>query len=363
VFPPAGIGFALAAMGGWRVLPGIALGPLLGYLAGAWPGVAAHGLVAVLAVLGVMLGTTLQAWVGALAFRQWINPAIDSGRDVLRFLLLAPAACLVSASLNVANLAALGLVPEHARTESWVNWWAGDAIGVLLAAPLTWIACAEPRMLWRRRAGVVALPLLVAAAAVLVMYEQAIGWERDQKLHAFRLKAQQVADLIQAQLNEHTRFVDTFARALGDEPQVLSYEKFQTIAGGYVDRRPELQGVNWAVRVPLSRRAMFEDWGRRHLVPNFEIRDLGPGGVMRRAGPRPVYFVALYTTPPQNQLVLGLDFLSNPERAEALRRALATNAPVASAPIRLAVGRAPGSLVPHRWRSGAGPRRAGGAGH
>ncbi|MGZ5201808.1 MAG: EAL domain-containing protein [Telluria sp.] len=342
VFPPAGIGFALAVMGGWRVLPGIALGPLLGYLAGAWPGVAAHGVTAVLAVLGVMLGTTLQAWVGALAFRQWVHPAIDSGRDVLYFLLLAPASCVISASLNVANLTALGLVAPHARTESWVNWWAGDSIGVLLAAPLTWIVCGEPRALWRRRAGVVALPLLVAAAAVLVMYEQAVGWERDQRLHAFRLKAQQVADLMQAQFNEHTRFVDTVARALGDETQMLSNQKFQNIAAGYVDRRPELQGVNWAVRVPLAQRDRFEAWGRRNIIPNFEIRELGPGGVLRRAGTRPVYFVALYTTPPRNQLVLGLDFLGNRERAEAIGRALQTNLPVASAPVRLAGNQAPG---------------------
>jgi diguanylate cyclase len=335
VFPPAGIGFALAAMGGWRVLPGIALGPFLGYLAGAWPGVAAHGMVAALAVLGVMLGTALQAGVGAYAFRQWVHPAVDAGRDVLRFLLLAPASCVISASLNVANLAALGLIPAPDRTESWINWWAGDSVGVLLAAPLTWIVCAEPRTLWRRRFGVVALPLLVAAAGVLATYEQAVRWEHGQALYSFRLRAQQAGDLIQSQFNEHVRFVQTFSRSLGDLNRMLSQEKFLNIASGYVDGRPEIQGINWAARVGVHERATFEDWARRNIAANYEVRDIGPGRVLRRAGVRPVYFPILYTTPSSNQIALGLDFLGSPERAAVARAALAKPVPVASGPLRL----------------------------
>ncbi|GAB3469382.1 hypothetical protein GCM10027321_38690 [Massilia terrae] len=355
VFPQSGIYLALAAVFGWRVLPGIALGPLLGAMAGSWPGSATHGLAFALAVGGSMTGTTLQAWLGALAFRRWIHPAIDAGRDVLYFLLLAPVACLVSASINVANLAALGLIAPPAEAEAWVNWWAGDTIGVLLAAPLTWILCAAPRPLWRRRAGVVAIPLLVAACAVLVMYEQAVGWEREQMLHAFRLKAQQVGDLMQSQFNEHGRFVETFARALADEPTMLSREKFLRVAGGYVGHRPELQAVNWAARVPLGQRPLFEAWARRSIAPDFEIRDIGPGGSLRRAGARPVYFAALYTTPPANVVALGVDYMSDPARAAAVRRAVATRSPVASAPVMLAVTRVPGVVLFRCVGPAAGP--------
>jgi diguanylate cyclase len=335
VFPPAGVGLALVAVGGWRVLPGVAIGPLLGYLAGAWPGVAAHGLTAVLAVGTVMAGSTLQAIAGGLAVRRWIQPAVDSGRDVLRFLLLAPASCVISASFDVASLTWLGLIAPQDRTESWINWWAGDTLGVLLAAPLTWIACAEPRALWRRRSGLVALPLLLAAAAVIATYEQAVRWEHQQALSDFRLRAQQTGDLIQAEFNEHVRFVQTFARALGDRRRMLSRDKFMTIAGGYVDGRPELQGINWAARVTLGERATFENWARRNIAPDYEVREVAPGGKLRRAPQRAVYFPILYTTPSTNAVALGLDFLSSPERAEAAQRALAEPGPVASAPLRL----------------------------
>jgi diguanylate cyclase (GGDEF)-like protein/PAS domain S-box-containing protein len=336
VYPPSGVSLALAVLAGWRVLPGIALGRLLAFLAGSWPVAAASAATQWSVLVVVILSSGLQAWLGSLAFRRWIDPAIDSGRDVLRFLLLVPLVCAISAGIALPSLAALGTIPAAGLLAAWVSWWAGDTIGVLLAAPLTWIVCALPRPLWRSRAGVVALPLLVAAGAVMATYQQSVLWERDQALHAFRLKSQQMADLIQFQFNEHVRFVETFARALGDASHTLSHEKFLTIASGYVDGRPELQGIDWAARVPLSERTPFETWARRNVDPSYAIRDLGPGGRLRRAAVRAVYFPVLYTTPWSNRVVLGLDILSNPERAAAVRDTLATSSPAASAPLVLA---------------------------
>jgi diguanylate cyclase (GGDEF)-like protein/PAS domain S-box-containing protein len=335
LFPPAGVGLALAVLAGWRVLPGVAVGALLLHLPGIWLGPEVPARDAWIANIAVTLGSVLQAWLGARQFRRWIHPALDSARDISRFLLLAPAVCLVSATVTVPTLYQLGLVPEAERVGSWLSWWAGDTVGVLLAAPLCWIVTAPPRSLWRRRARPVALPLLLAAAAVVATYEQAVRWENDQHLATFRLKAQQVADLIQAEFNEHHRFVDTFARALGDIESELSDDKFQRIASGYVAGRPELQGVAWAVRVPGPRRAAFEAWARAHVDPGFEVRDIGPDGRMRPAALRDQYFALLYTAPPSNEVVLGLDFLGEPVRAAAVRQVLRSGGTAATAPLRL----------------------------
>jgi diguanylate cyclase (GGDEF)-like protein/PAS domain S-box-containing protein len=336
LYPPAGVTLALAVLAGWRVLPGVLLGRFAAWLAGSWPSAVAPGADIVIVLASTALGSFLQAWVGAAALRRWVDPAIGSGRDVMRFLLIALLSCLVSASINVPVMAAMGLAAPGERLQEWLSWWAGDSIGVLLAAPLTWVVCGVPRALWRRRAGVVALPLLVAAGAVLATYPQAVRWEHDQGLQSFRLKSQQAADLMQAQFNEHLRFVETFARALGDATQMFSHEKFLAITEGYANGRAEIQGIDWAVRVPLAQRAMFEDWARREVSPDFAVRDLAPDGRLVPAAPRPEYFPILYTTPPTNRFVLGFDFLSNPQRAAAVRAALETGLPATSAPLRLA---------------------------
>jgi hypothetical protein len=183
-------------------------------------------------------------------------------------------------------LYALGAFDEVAQTRFWFAWWAGDTLGVLLAAPLCWIVCGSPRRLWRRRAPLVALPLLMASAAVVTIYRLSLGWEHEQHLQPYRLKAQQTADMLQAEFNEHVRFVGTFARTLADTEHILARDKFLRIAGGYADGRPEIQGVNWAVPVTNAERAGFEAWVRRTVDPSFMgIADMDERGAWcRRAG-------------------------------------------------------------------------------
>jgi diguanylate cyclase len=338
LFPPAGVGLALTVAAGWRALPGVAVGAALLHGSNGWLGYDVAPLSAALVAAAATVGSVLQAGLGALAFRRLINPAIGAGRDVVRFLLLAPAVCLVSATISVPTLYHAGLIAQEQRVANWLSWWAGDTLGVLLAAPLVWIVCAQPRPLWRRRASLVALPLLLAAGTVLATYEQAVRWEHGQYLQNLRLKAQQVADLLQAEFAEHERFVGTLARALGDDTGQLDQAKFQRIARDYVDGRPQIISVSWAVPVAGTERAGFETWARMRIDPHYEIRELGPDRFLYRADERPRYLALLYTSPPANAPVRGLDFLADRERGPAARAALSARAPVATAPLQLVIG-------------------------
>jgi diguanylate cyclase (GGDEF)-like protein/PAS domain S-box-containing protein len=336
LFPPAGVGLAMATAGGRRVLPAIAIGAGLAALPlhSGNPALSQSG--ALLASLAGALGAVLQAWLGAHLFRRHMRPAIDSGRDVMVFLLLTPLVCLTSATVSVPVLYALGAFNEVAPLRFWFAWWAGDTLGVLLAAPLCWIVCGSPRRLWRRRAPLVALPLLVASAAVVTIYRLSLGWEHEQHLQPYRLKAQQAADVLQAEFNEHVRFVGTVARTLGDTEHILARDKFLRIAGGYADGRPEIQSVNWAVPVTSAERAGFEDWVRRTIDPRFMgIADMDPARRLVPAGERERYLPVLYIWPPANNRIRGVDFLTAPGRAAVAARAMGSRAPVASEPFML----------------------------
>ena len=336
LFPPAGVALALATVAGARVLPGVVAGAVLVNLpwylnnTGLTPGMA------VLTTAVTALGALLQAWLGSRQFRRHLRPAIDSGRDVIAFLVLTPLICLISPSIGVPALHALGAVDDPEPVRSWLGWWAGDTIGVLLAAPLCWIACAEPRRLWRQRATIVGLPLLLASTAVLAIYRLTVGWEHEQHLQPYRLKAQQTADMLQAEFNEHVRFVGTFARTLADTEHILARDKFLHIASGYVDGRPEIQGVNWAVPVTDGERAGFEDWVRRTLDISFPgIQDVDASLRLSPAGARERYLPVLYTWPPSNGALRGVDFLTAPGRAAIAAHSLTARTPLATEPFRL----------------------------
>ncbi|MDE2585193.1 MAG: MASE1 domain-containing protein, partial [Betaproteobacteria bacterium] len=106
IFPPAGIALAGALIGGRRALPWIFLASLLLNLWAGYSPAHAVTMPGVTAALLIAAASMSQAACGGWWLRRAIGHpcAFDQASDVGRFLLLAPAICIVSASLSVGGL-------------------------------------------------------------------------------------------------------------------------------------------------------------------------------------------------------------------------------------------------------------------
>jgi signal transduction histidine kinase len=134
VWPPTGIAFTAILLGGYRLWPGIFVGALI---ANAWTGAP------IFVALGIAVGNTLEAVLGAYALRRipGFRLTLDRVVDAIGFIILAALlAPLVSASIGVGSLQLAGLVARGELAETWRAWWLGDAIGALLVTPtaLAW---------------------------------------------------------------------------------------------------------------------------------------------------------------------------------------------------------------------------------
>lgn len=337
LFPSAGIALAAVYTRGTALLPAVALGAVVVNLIPLANGLG-HDSMQIPAALAAALGATLQAWGARVVLRRLMQPAIGSGRDVLTFMLATPLLATISSTVSIAGVALAGVAPIGGLSGldvAWFTWWLGDTIGILLAAPLTWIVIGQPRLLWRRRRMLVGLPLLISAAVFIAIYFQAEHWESAQQMQAFRLKSQQAGDLLQAQLSEHERFLQTMSRALGNPRRTLEAEDFSSLATGYLDRRSDLLSMGWLVSVRGDQRAAFEQWGKTHVAPGFEIRDGAGARQWQRAAGRDRYLVSTFIEPARSRLYRGVDFLSEPVRAEAVAQALRSGQPSASAVVPL----------------------------
>jgi diguanylate cyclase (GGDEF)-like protein/PAS domain S-box-containing protein len=333
LFLPAGLALALLVSGGPRLLPGVALGALILNLYALPRATALSSGTLATAALALAAVATLQAYAGMHAFARWVHPAVGGSRDVLRFLMLPPALALPGSTLSLCVLALLGVLPGTGLVANWLTLWLGDTLGMLLGAPLAWIACGQPRALWQRRRWTVGAPLLVLVVLFLAISLQVRRWEFHQQVQQVQLKAEQASDLLQAKLSEHERYLFAISSAISGYSQHIRPEIFRNIAHGYQARHPEILTMGWLKPLAGADRDAFEAWAREAVDPTFAIRAPDADGALRAAPLQDRYVVATYAEPRGNRIYLGLDMLSEPVRAAAVLQALATGEPTASAPM------------------------------
>jgi integral membrane sensor domain MASE1 len=135
-WPAAGIALAGVFHWGYRVWPGIVLGS---FLVNVWTSLdGTRPFEAMALPAGIAAGAALQAVVGAWLVRRFLRfpAALNDEKDIGKFLFLGgPVGCLVSATVGVGSLVLGGSVPPTGFGFSWLTWWVGDTIGVLIATP------------------------------------------------------------------------------------------------------------------------------------------------------------------------------------------------------------------------------------
>ena len=164
IWAPTGIALAALVLFGFRLWPGVALGALL---ANAWTGIP------LLAVLGITVGNTLEALVGAYLLTKLTDfrPTLERVVDVVWLVTLgAVLSTMVSATIGTGSLLATGEIDGADFASTWRTWWLGDLGGNLVVAPALMVAVSHwpYRGLPERIAEAFALGLGVAASVAFV---------------------------------------------------------------------------------------------------------------------------------------------------------------------------------------------------
>jgi PAS domain S-box-containing protein len=162
VWPSAGIAFAALVLLGPRYWPGVALGAFAANASTPVP---------LAAAIGIAAGNTLEALLAAYLLRRVAGsrPQLEDPLQARTLLLIAiPTGAIVAALVGVGALLATGALGSLAAAHALASWWAGDALGMIVVAPVLFSWSAHPRIRdTRRLLEVVALVVGTAAAADL----------------------------------------------------------------------------------------------------------------------------------------------------------------------------------------------------
>jgi PAS domain S-box-containing protein len=336
IYPPAGIALAVVLVYGPRALPGVWLGAMAVNLALASArGSVSLGAIGVPIVIG--LGATVQAALGAWLVRRPQSGTIELGapRDIGRFFLLAGLlACVVNAAVATTALTLAGVVTPGERLFTAWTWWAGDTLGVLIAAPITLTLIGRPREDWRARRATVGLPLLGTTLLLALATQLVARWDTQRTQAAFERSAAASADAMAAQLREPTQALEAM-RSLFLGSEDVSQIELARASEVWLQSIPGLQALGYSVSLPRDAIEAFEQRARAEGLGEFRVFDRPDVDRPALAKDRDVVTLRMIAPLPGNTAALGVNALSIPAAREAIERAARTNQAAATAAFRL----------------------------
>ena len=168
VWAPSGIALAALLILGSRYWPAVTLGAFIANVTSdSSVGVAA----------GIAFGNTLEAVVGAALVRRFdYRPALDRVRAVIVLTVCGALASTAIAATNGVTVLSIAGQREDSYPTAWVLWWFGDAVGVLMVAPLLLVLSTWRSTRLSPRQAVEGLVLVGALVAVSVVVFKAGAW-------------------------------------------------------------------------------------------------------------------------------------------------------------------------------------------
>lgn len=235
-FPPAGIALAVIFSAGVRAWPFVAAGSFLlnvGPLFFKTSSLPAAQMLVYSSVIAT--GATLQALLGSFLITRAMGGegSLRTERDVALFLFLGgPVACVLNALIGPLGLVVADVLEWKAFFEKVLAWWIGDALGVLVFAPLSLLFLGKPRRVWRQRLLPVGAPLVLATLLVLWTFADASSREQANVNKAFQERAANDRQAFERRLESSLQSLHTLSTLAQVADTPLNPQRFRVLADG-----------------------------------------------------------------------------------------------------------------------------------
>ncbi len=338
IFPPLGISLAAVLMWGNPLLLGVFIGSVLLNTSMAISGGSEFSLAVLVIAFEIALGSCLAAWVGATLIKKYIgfpNALMDEWGIFTFFMVGGPLASIVSASVGVLSLYLNGVISSSQFIYSWVTWWTGDAIGVLIAAPLVFILFAQPRSLWRSRLKTVGIPLIISCVLMVGVFISTSNNEQQKIEREFHDSAKEMSDIL---FSDFTKNIDALKplKGLYLASDHVGAEDFRLFTSEILNGANGLTALSWNQYVPHKQRKSYEDAMAKEGFNDFYINEQNQLGQVIPASERKSYVVVTFVEPyTENKQVHGFDVSSEAIRNQALLFANQSGSAAMTSPLRV----------------------------
>lgn len=286
----------------------------------------------------IAFGATCQLLVGYYLYRRLIGIGhlINNPAYILRFSsFVAPISCLVASLTGTLALFSHDFIEKEQAMFTWLTWWIGDTIGILLFTPMLLTLFANSREFGSKRKLQIIIPstVIFIFAYFLFMWSQQNRNEKADNIiddHA-NFYTQKIHERLQVSRNKLLSYQAYFQGS-----HDISYGEFNEFSRVLLDKTTVLNGVGWTKAIPHKQRAETEASIRKQGYPDFTFTRPNKLKGMQPIEDKAWYYPVLYIYPlKDNKKAHGLDLSSLPGRLEILERIAMDGQPKATAPITL----------------------------
>ncbi len=342
IFPPLGISLAAVLLWGTPMLWGVFLGSVMLNTSMAVSGGSPLTFQVVLVSAEIAIGSCLATWVGASLIKKFVgfpNDLLDEWSIFLFFVLGGPIASCISATIGVGTLCVNGIIPFSHLAYSWMTWWTGDAIGVLIASPLVLILFAQPSKLWRSRFQTVGVPLLVSCALIVGIFISASHSDQQKIELALQENSKEISESLFSNFAKHIEVLAPL-KGLYLASDVVTAEDFRIFTEGLLEGvAGSITALSWNQQVTQAERREFEQQLIAEGFQSFYIYDRDGSDDLKPSKEHDHYVVVTYIEPyVKNRSAQGFNIAAESVRNRALTLAVSTGQPAMTAPLEAVQG-------------------------
>ncbi|MDD1641073.1 MAG: CHASE domain-containing protein [Methylococcaceae bacterium] len=225
--------------------------------------------------------------------------------------------CIISASIGITTLYLEGVINLENIAFSWMTWWVGDVIGVLIFTPLLLCFIGTPRSQWQLRINSVALPLVMLSLLVAVLFQLGKSQEQARISAIFEERANLLHNALQNEINRHIEINQTL-KGFFDSSINVTPNDFKLFTQSVFSNHKAILALEWIPRITTINRSFYEQL----LGPGFAIRAADGKQGMQPVSLRSEYFPIAYVEPFQgNERAFGFDISTNQMAYQAIQMA------------------------------------------
>ncbi len=276
----------------------------------------------------IAIGAALQAGFGAFLYGKLVDESrdlVDSPQSVLRFLLVvAPISCLTAASVGVGSLYLFDIITANVTVFSWLTWWVGDAIGIMLFTPLLLALFSKSSLLSIQRKVVVIVPTVIVFLCVLGLFFLSLEYQKRSAQSLINEEKEWIGNTIAQRIFVSGGKFEAY-KAFYSGSESVTYQELYTFSKELLSNNSLVTAVGWSEEVTNQNRAQVERWLKEQGENSLGIKEWDPNGGFVTARNKETYYPLLLVYPREHAgTATGFDLSSEPLRGAAISKSIRT---------------------------------------